>query len=933
MNRGWKFGLIATLLGSAAPVLAGDEPLYQSAPEWVEVVPQDQLTFTPGKSYVLLDNQTRLDLGKVWNYSDVVYQISTPTDLTSAGTLSAGWLPDKGDLLIHRAEIIRGGEVIDILAQGSRFTVLRREEMLERRQLDGVLTATMPVPGLRIGDSVRLAYTTVRSDQALKDKVQFAHFLMSGEVPVEWARLKVSWPEKEPFTWAAGPDAPSLDVVSEGGYSSLEVYLPLAERAEVPADAPVRFRRPQLLQVGNFSSWEDVSSSLGAYYQTAGLIAPDGEIMAHVKRIMRATSDPVERAAMALQVVQDDISYLANGLDGGNYLPQKPEETWKLRYGDCKAKSLLLVAMLRELGIQADTVAVHSSLGDAVPEQLPLPLAFDHVIAHAVIDGTDYWLDGTSIGGRLSSIRDVPDFHYALPLTPQGSGLVKMVERLPTSPNRLVTVMLDQSAGIDLPPLFEVKAQFFGPQAAGMQPLVSQANDAAKKDFANNFAKAVFADSQALTYDFAYDAKAARMDIALTGIAPPFAAQWNFERGLATMAVPALEVGEFAFNPDRARAAWKQYPVMMPGSGQVITELEVRLPDEGKGYKLRGSQQVDTQIAGVGIVRSAAIEGDRVKVREQVTYSQQEVAAEAISAEKGKAARFSAGSLTIAAPRDVKRNWDFTTADKARLAPLEEAYAKLIADDPEDTSALYLRGLFRAGVLNWDGALADLAEVNEIRPTAAGYLTRGNIYSQLGKWDEALAEIRQAFDIEPTPDNAIAEASLLAEMGQHDEALGLLEPYENDAQMRQAVLMAKADILGQAGRAPEGLAVIEELQLERPGDPALLNASCWIMGIWETGGETMLPTCTKAVESAGWSPPVLDSRAMAYFRLGRMDDALADLDAALLSAPDLAPTLYMRGIVRTTKGDANGSEDIESALRRMPSIGEQYARYGIKPTV
>jgi tetratricopeptide (TPR) repeat protein len=69
---------------------------------------------------------------------------------------------------------------------------------------------------------------------------------------------------------------------------------------------------------------------------------------------------------------------------------------------------------------------------------------------------------------------------------------------------------------------------------------------------------------------------------------------------------------------------------------------------------------------------------------------------------------------------------------------------------------------------------------------------------------------------------------------------------------------------------------------------------------------------------------------MAYFRLGRLDDALADYNAALNGAPGLAPTLYMRGIVRTSKGDAAGIDDIRQALRMSPSIAEQYARYGIK---
>lgn len=931
MDRGWKFGLMAALLCGAAPAFAGEEPLYQPAPAWVESVPLDQLTFAPGKAFALLDTQARLEDGKVWDFTDVVYLIGSPTDLNSGGTLSAAWIPDKGDLIIHRVEIIRGNEVIDLLAQGSRFTVLRREEMLERRQIDGVLTATLTVPGLRVGDSVRLAHTTVQADQALKDKVQYGQFLIAGEAPVGMARVRISWPDNKGFSWAAGPEAGAVETTGKDGYKAVEIKLPLAKPQDMPRDAPARYRRPTLLQVGNFESWEDLSRTLAPYYQTEGTIAPDGEIMGHVKRIKAASADPLERAAMALQVVQDDVSYLLNGLDGGNYLPQKPEDTWQLRYGDCKAKTLLLVAMLRELGIEADTVVVHSAQGDSVPQQLPLPGAFDHAIARAVIGGQDYWLDGTSLGGRLNTISEVPDFHYALPLTLNGSGLVKMVERMPDRPDRLVKLVVDQSAGIDLPALFELNAEFYGAAAASMQPLTVQTNEDLKKDFAQKFALGFFNSSQVLSYNLSYDDVTGGLNIGLKGIVGPNGTQWSFERGLGTMSMPGLEIADFAFNPDRSRPAWKQIPVVMAGSGMIATDIQIKLPDGGNGYRLRGSQDVDTEIAGIGIVRKATLDGNMVTVREQVTYSQQEIAADAVSAEKAKASRFSAGNLTVAAPREARRSWDNTAADKARLAPIESAYATLIERDPKDTGALFMRAIFRSSVLDWKGALADLAAVNEIRPTAAGYSTRAGIYSQLGEWDNALSEIRAAFEIEPTPDMAIVEAVTLADLGKYDEALSLIEAYEGDAQKRQSVLLAKADILGKAGRAQEGLAVIDELQGERPGDPDLLNASCWIMGVWQVQADDMLPICTKAVESAGWSPPVLDSRAMAYFRLGRLEEALADLNAALTAEPDMAPTLYMRGIVRKMNGDAKGAEDLARAQRIMPAVKETYARFGIKP--
>jgi hypothetical protein len=69
---------------------------------------------------------------------------------------------------------------------------------------------------------------------------------------------------------------------------------------------------------------------------------------------------------------------------------------------------------------------------------------------------------------------------------------------------------------------------------------------------------------------------------------------------------------------------------------------------------------------------------------------------------------------------------------------------------------------------------------------------------------------------------------------------------------------------------------------------------------------------------------------MAYFRLGKLPEALADLNAALSGAPGLSNSLYMRGIVRTGMGDAEGRKDIDQALRMSPSLRATYKRYGIE---
>jgi len=139
------FALPLVAVAISAPAHAGEEPLYEPAPAWVDVADVEPLISEDGPATILYDWQHRLEDGVAWAYIDWVQRIDNPRSLMQLNTQTLQWLPDKGDLTIHRMEIHRDGEVIDLLGQGVTFDVLRREQGLEDRLLDGSLTATVSV--------------------------------------------------------------------------------------------------------------------------------------------------------------------------------------------------------------------------------------------------------------------------------------------------------------------------------------------------------------------------------------------------------------------------------------------------------------------------------------------------------------------------------------------------------------------------------------------------------------------------------------------------------------------------------------------------------------------------------------------------------------------------------------------------------------------
>ena len=916
-----------------APALAGEEVLYAPAPDWVEQ--SDLPTDRTGPPVLLYDDQRRIVAGILSSYVDRAIRVDNPQMLQALGTLQAGWLPDKGDLTVHKVAIIRDGQEIDLLAQGSKFEVLRREAMLEQRALDGERTATMTVPGLRVGDILRTRFTITMSDQALDKEVQATAMLPTQPFDAREARVVISWPKDTDVKWKVLGAEGVATKEERGGFERIAVDLPLAKREDPPADAPVRYRMPPMLQAGTFHSWTEVSDTFAPLFATDGTIAAGSELAGQVASIEGVQKGQLERAVAALRLVQDEIAYQANGMDGGNYIPQKPAQTWQARYGDCKAKTLLLLAMLREMGITAEAVTVSSQAGDVVPQMLPMPAAFDHVIVHATIEGKDYWLDGTSSGASMAVVNEVPPFHTALPIRTGGAELISMDQRPQTAWDQATALTFDQRAGLDLPVLWHGVWTLTGATAGQFRGLIGQGTEQQTEDFIKSFVGDKVANSWFLDTDLAYDEAANTATVTVDGlVASPF--EWQRGRGQRGFDLPTTN---FEFRPDRSKKAWNGIPVALPGPYSETRAVTVLLPPAdaahaGKdtdGYVLDGRTSFDETIAGVKLTRDAELADGKLTITDSAAWPGGELPFEKIAEERAHASRFGSTELLLRAPADAERSFDATSReDRKRFAAIEKAYSTLIAKDDDDAQLYRGRAWFRAATLDREGALKDFDKIVELEPTAASYVQRANMLVELGRTEEAEKDAQTAWETNPSLDVAYVLARVYGETGRVEDAIALLEDQNGDAKERAGLAMAISDYEARAGRKEAGLQRLDDMLARRPGDPQMLNAKCWYQATWNFRPEDLEQVCTEAVERADWSPPVLDSRAMGYFRLGRYDDALKDLNAALSDSPDQSPSLYLRGLVRLQLGDTGGKRDIEEALVRQPSLQRDFARWGIE---
>ena len=466
----WKSAIVAGLLAQSGLALAQDQAQPQEAiaivpaPDWATLsepleVPAD----TQGAVFLRRqDTAVRLTANGHDLFSSQMIRILQPQAL-EIGNVAIGWNPAAGEARVHKVVIHRRGQQIDVLAK-TAFEILRREDQLEAAMLDGMLTAVLRVPDLRVGDDLEIEYTVPLHDPTLREASHGMLFMGDTPPPGRYL-LDLSWEDgQEPRTRIT----PDFVGIAERSRNRVAIRLDNPAAITPPRDAPPRYGWNRVIEFSDFPDWPAVSRRFHGLFAQASRLAPDSPLREEAAAIAASTPDKLAQAQAALQLVQQQVRYVYVGLNGGNFTPAAADETWERRYGDCKGKTAMLLALLAELGIPAEAVLVNNTGStDGLDQRLANPGMFDHVLVRARIGARTVWLDGTLpevIDGRADPFLP---YQWVLPLSAKGD----TIERLPEKPMALPQVVelyeIDATAGFDAPARWTRTTVLRG--AAGLQ--------------------------------------------------------------------------------------------------------------------------------------------------------------------------------------------------------------------------------------------------------------------------------------------------------------------------------------------------------------------------------------------------------------------------------------------------------------------------------
>ena len=416
---------------------------------------------------------------------------------------------------MHFIRIIRNSSVIDVLEQ-AKLKVLEREAGLEQSMLDGNLTATVQVPDLRVGDELEFAATIARAEPAFGTHNAGVAQIPASGVPGAF-HYRLLWPATSAMTTRLSKDLPATAPKTEGGFKTLGVELRDPPTIPDVEGAPARYNVHRTIEYSDYAGWPDLSKQMWPLFEIASRLENNSPIRVEAAKIAAASNDPVARTEAALRLVQDQIRYVYVGLNGGNYVPAPADETWRRRFGDCKAKTALLIALLRELGIKADPMLVNSRGGDGTNERLPDPELFDHVLVRATVEGKDVWLDGTRLGDRHLDMIPAPVFEWALPLGARGSELIHVAPTTSIYPQLISVVDIDATAGFEKAATWTVKHLIHGDEAFGIETTLATVSPADAERAVKAYYRKTMSDVEPNEVGWRYDERHATVILSMKG--------------------------------------------------------------------------------------------------------------------------------------------------------------------------------------------------------------------------------------------------------------------------------------------------------------------------------------------------------------------------------------------------------------------------------
>ncbi len=245
-------------------------------------------------------------------------------------------------------------------------------------------------PPLKVGDAIEIKIK-MYSKPLLKNNYSDISLLQSF-IPVKNVRIELKIDKKLPLNYVVKNGKLKMKKMEEGKYnvyqwtgSNIKPF-----KKEIGMISP--YDMGLKLIVSTFKNWKELSS-YGAELNR-GKIDKTPKMVKIVKELIKGKKTEKEKILAIFRYISQKIRYMGSSMDVGAFIePHKASYTFNKQYGVCRDKSILMIAMLKIAGIEADDVLINVSHKTDI--EVPT-IFFEHAIVGVKLKNGKYvYMDPT----------------------------------------------------------------------------------------------------------------------------------------------------------------------------------------------------------------------------------------------------------------------------------------------------------------------------------------------------------------------------------------------------------------------------------------------------------------------------------------------------------------------------------------------------------
>ncbi len=310
------------------------------------------------------------------------------------------------------------------------------------------------------------------------------------EQPVEYASYELAAPAEMPVRYRLRGAVAGPKIENNGKQKILRWEARLLPKFEPEPDGPSWSEQaasvltaPANFEIadysGDMSSWESFGNWF--YHLAQGRAALPPALSVQVQNLTAALAHPRDKAKALYEYLQSTTRYVSVQLGIGGWQPFDATYVSTRGYGDCKALSNYMIAMLQAAGVEAYPVLIrHGSDASDVLADFPSN-QFNHMIACAPLAGDTLWLECTSQTMPFGHLGKGNEDRNVLVVTPTGGKLCRTPRSVPMD-NRQIRhgrVIVDAAGNATA----EVRTRYTGNQQDRVRSALAHSTPADREEW------------------------------------------------------------------------------------------------------------------------------------------------------------------------------------------------------------------------------------------------------------------------------------------------------------------------------------------------------------------------------------------------------------------------------------------------------------------